>query len=466
MATSSPRDARTAEPSSFRDPSGFVFRHDGSLYRQVNLSYKEHFESLHESGLYEELTRSNLLIPHQEVALEHRCTDAAYKIIRPEPIPFISYPYEWSFSQLKDAALATIRIQKKALDRNLSLKDCSAYNIQFLGGKPVFIDTLSFEPYREGQPWVAYRQFCQHFLGPLALMSYVDVRLNQLSRIYLDGLPLDLVSSLLPARTRFRLGLLSHIHLHAKAQSRFAEKTVDTSGRKMSRAAILGLVDNLEVTVSKLEWQPEGTEWAEYYADTNYSADATEDKKRVVGEFLDRLRPQAVWDVGANTGLFSRVASDRQIPTVAYDIDPAAVEKNYRDAVANAETNILPLLLDLTNPSPAIGWENMERMSFLARGPADTVMALALIHHLAISNNVPLGRIAEVFARIGGSLIIEFVPKSDSQVQRLLTTREDVFPDYRQEVFEREFSRRFEIEESVRLRDAERTLYLMKRMAA
>jgi len=464
MATIRQSDQGTVEPSSFRDPSGFIFRRNGTLYRQVNRSYKEYFDSLMESGLYENLIQADLLIPHREVAPDLRCTDQAYKIIEPEPIRFISYPYEWSFSQLKDAALATIRIQKEALNRNLSLKDCSAYNIQFRDGKPAFIDTLSFEPYREGRPWVAYRQFCQHFLAPLALMSYVDVRLNQLSRIYLDGLPLDLASALLPARTHLRMGLLSHIHLHAKAQIRYADKTLDTSGRKISRVGMLGLVDNLEVTVRKLEWRPAGTEWGEYYDDTNYSASATEDKERIVAAFLERAGPALVWDVGANTGLFSRVASDRKIPTIAFDIDPAAVEKNYRETVAKGETYILPLLLDLTNPSPAIGWANVERMAFLQRGPADAVMALALIHHLAISNNVPLGRIAEMFAKMGEHLIVEFVPKSDSQVRRLLTTREDVFPDYRQEVFEKEFARYFEIEESVPLQDTDRTLYLMRQL--
>jgi len=197
-------------PSSFRDPSGVLFVRDGSIFRQVNTIYKDNYDHLMNSGIYETLVADKLLIPHEEVDIEGVNPDLAYKIIKPELIPFISYPYEWSFSQLKDAALATLRIQKRSVDFGMSLKDCSAYNIQFRNGKPVFIDTLSFEKYHEGQPWVAYRQFCQHFLAPLALMSCRDVRLNQLLRVYIDGVPLDLASSLLPFRTRFVFSLLSH----------------------------------------------------------------------------------------------------------------------------------------------------------------------------------------------------------------------------------------------------------------
>ena len=451
-------------PSSFRDPSGFLFFRDGFIYRQVNSTYKEDYDHLINSGLYETLVDAELLIPHEEVDSEAAEPDKAYKIIKPEPIPFVSYPYEWCFSQLKDAALTTLKIQKGSLDFGMSLKDCSAYNMQFRKGKPVFIDTLSFEKYHEGQPWVAYRQFCQHFLAPLALMSYTDIRLNQLFRVYIDGVPLDLASSLLPFRTRFIFSLLSHIHLHAKSQEHFADKTVNISGHKMSRLSFLGLIDNLESAIKKLKWRAQGTEWVDYYyEDTNYSSDALQHKKQIVAEFLDKINPKSVWDLGANVGMFSRIASDKGIQTISFDIDPAAVERNYLECVKKGETNILPLLLDLTNPSPSIGWENQERMSLLDRGPADTVFALALIHHLAISNNLPLNKIADFLNRVCKSLIIEFVPKSDSQVQRLLSTREDVFPDYTQRVFESEFRKYFKMQNSVKIRDSERILYLMER---
>jgi len=450
--------------SSFRDPSGFLFYRDDTIYRQVNITYKENYDYLMNSGLYEVLVDNESLIPHEEVVIEGTEPDKAYKILKPELIPFISYSYEWCFSQLKNAALITLKIQKKALDFGMSLKDCSAYNIQFRKGKPVSVDTLSFEKYQEGQPWIAYRQFCQHFLTPLALMSYRDIRLNQLFRIYIDGIPLDLTSSLLPFHTRFKFSLLSHIHLHAKAQKYFADKTANTSGsKKMSLLSFNGLIDNLESAIKKLKWQSQNTEWSDYYEETNYSMDALQHKKQIVAELLDKIDPRNVWDLGANIGMFSRIASDKGIQTISFDIDPGAVEKNYLECIRKGETHILPLVLDLTNPSPSIGWENQERMSLLERGPADTVFALALIHHLAISNNLPLNRIADFFSRICKSLIIEFVPKNDSQIQRLLSTREDIFLSYRQQVFEDEFSRYFRIQDSVKIKDSERIIYLMER---
>ena len=416
------------------------------------------------SGLYEVLVDTELLIPHDVVDIEGLEPDKAYKILKPELIPFISYSYEWCFSQLKNAALITLKIQKKALDFGMSLKDCSAYNIQFRKGKPVSVDTLSFEKYQEGKPWIAYRQFCQHFLAPLALMSYRDIRLNQLFRIYIDGIPLDLASSLLPFHTRFKFSLLSHIYLHAKAQKYFADKTANTSGgKKMSLLSFNGLIDNLESAIKKLKWQSQNTEWSDYYEETNYSMDALQHKKQIVAELLDKIDPRNVWDLGSNIGMFSRIASDKGIQTISFDIDPGAVEKNYLECIRKGETHILPLVLDLTNPSPSIGWENQERMSLLERDPADTVFALALIHHLAISNNLPLNRIADFFSKICKSLIIEFVPKNDSQIQRLLSTREDIFPSYRQQVFEDEFSRYFRIQDSVKIKDSERIIYLMER---
>ncbi len=457
------RETRADEsvPSSFRDPSGFLFHRNGRLYRQVNDSYRADYKLLMESGLYRDLTEQGLLIPHEETS-ESQMSRAGSLVIRPERIPFISYAYEWSFSQLQDAALATLSIEKKALELGMSLKDASAYNIQFRGCRPVMIDTLSFERYREGEPWVAYRQFCQHFLAPLALMSHTDVRLSQLLRVNIDGIPLDLASHLLPSKTRLNLGLATHIHLHAQAQHKYADKQAKPAGRKMSHMAFLGLIDNIESTTKKLAWKPEGTEWGDYYAATNYTDASLDDKARLVAEYLERVRPKTVWDLGANTGRFSRIAADRGIPAIAFDIDPAAVELNYLDCRKREEKSMLPLLSDLTNPSPAIGWQNRERQSLIERGPCDTAMALALIHHLAIGNNLPFDRIVDFLAGICRTLIIEFVPKTDSQVQRLLATREDIFAGYTQAEFEQSFSSRFVTLASSPVRESERTIYLME----
>jgi hypothetical protein len=458
-----PPEQHAEVPGSFRDPSGVVFLKDGTVYRQINHAYEEDYDHLMTSGLYEKLVQDGLLIPHTRMGLEYAISEDAYQVIRPEQIPFISYPYEWCFSQIKDAARLTLEIQAKAFGFGMSLKDCSAYNVQFVHGKPVLIDTLSFERYREGQPWVAYRQFCQHFVAPLALMSHVDVRMHQLLRVYLDGVPLDLASRLLPPRTRTSFGLLSHIHLHAKAQKRFADESIRSQARSVGRTAFLGLVDSLKSTIEKLEWQPRGTEWHNYYDISNYSDVAVEHKKQLVAEMLDTIvpAPASAWDLGANVGVFSRIASDRGIPTVSFDIDAAAVEKNYLESVTKAETDILPLVLDLTNPSGGIGWENQERASLLDRGPADVVLALALIHHLAISNNLPFTKIAHFLRQVCHSLIIEFVPKSDSQVQRLLSSREDIFGDYDQQTFEREFGEFFVIQCSEPIKDTDRVLYVM-----
>jgi len=448
----------SVQPGSFRDPSGFVFRRAGVLYRQVNTSYRDDYDLLMSSGLHAALVRAGLLLSHEELP-----SSEGHKTIKPREIPFISYPYEWCFSQLKDAALTTLAVAKTALEHGMSLKDASAYNVQFLGGRPVLIDTLSFEKYREGEPWVAYRQFCQHFVAPLALMSRKDVRLSQLLRVYIDGIPLDLAARLLPRGTRWSFGLAAHVHLHAGAQQRYADKAVKPGRRRMTRLSFMGLLDSLEKTVRGLKWRPAGTEWADYYDETNYSDAGLEHKKQVIAAYLGRTKPATVWDLGANTGLFSRVAAAAGALTIAFDIDPAAVERNYHECRQRDEGNMLPLVMDLTNPSPGIGWRNKERMSLSERGPCDTALALALVHHLAIGNNSPLPMVADFLSGICRTLIIEFVPKSDSQVQRLLATREDVFPNYVREAFERDFSRRFAILDSQPLQGSERTVYLMEK---
>jgi hypothetical protein len=453
--------------SSFRDPSGFLFERDGVLFRQVNERYRKDYEALVASGLYDELVESKLLVAHEEVDSAPAEPSLAFRVIKPERVPFISYPYEWCFSQLKEAALATLDIQQRAFAKGMILKDASAYNIQFHKGRPVLIDTLSFELYKEGEPWQAYRQYCQHFLAPLALMARKDVRCGLMSRLFIDGIPLDTASALLGARSKFSPRLLMHLHLHARMQ-RSHEKDgrkgeSHGTGRKLGQTAFLGILDSLRATVGSLKWKPAGTEWGDYYSFTNYSNDAFEHKHRLVTEFLDHADPQTVWDLGANEGEFSRLAADKGRFTVAFDVDPLAVEKNWRRVRHNGEENLLPLVQDLTNPSPMIGWANQERDSVGARGPAGCVMALALIHHMSISNNVPFCQVAAYFASLAEWLVIEFVPKQDSQVQILLSTREDIFPDYERESFEREFGMFYSLEKQVQIEGSERTLYLMRR---
>ena len=451
-------------PGSFRDPSGFLFTQNSQIYRQINHVYKDNYDLLMRSGLYQRLTENKKLISHDEIKNGTLEREGPYKTIQPEKISFISYPYEWCFGQLKDAALLMLDIQKTAIEYGLSLKDASAYNIQFKSGRPIFIDTLSFEKYEETKPWIAYRQFCQHFLAPLALMRYSDIRLNQLLKVYIDGVPLDLASRLLSMRTQFHFSLFLHIHMRAKFQKDFASRrSIDVKYRKNSRLSLLALVDNLETTISKMRVKHAKTEWNEYYQNTNYSEESWLSKKNLVSELLDQINPAVVWDLGANTGIFSRLAASKGIETISFDSDPLAIEQSYQIAKNNNEKNILPLCLDLTNPSPGIGWQNEERMSLIKRADNDTVLALALIHHLAITHNIPLGCIAEFLSRLCKNLIIEFIPKDDSQVQKMLSNREDIFSAYSQSEFEAAFSHYFDIVKRLAIKDTKRSLYQMRK---
>lgn len=464
---------RIRVPGSFRDPSGFVFTRDGVLYRQVQACYASQYRQLADSGLADLLMRDGLLIPHRQVDLAPEGENGLL-VIQPERVPFISYPYEWSFSQLRDAALATLRIATTALDHGMVLKDASAYNIQFVSGKPLLIDTLSFERYQPGEPWVAYRQFCQHFLAPLALMSYVDVRLLQLSRVYLDGIPLDLAASLLPFKARINPLLYMHLVLHARFQQKYAGDAGKQAHRldagqarrpAVGQTALRGMLDSLRSAVESRCLPAQKGEWTEYYTETNYTPAGLEHKRQLVEEYLAEAAPATVWDLGANDGHFSRLATKQGIDVVAFDGDPLVVEACYRRCVKDGERRLLPLTLDLANPSPALGWAHAERDALLDRGPADLVMALALIHHLAIGNNVPLPDIAAFLRRCGRRLIIEFVPREDSQVQRLLTGREDIFTSYTREGFEAAFAQYFTIRRVEPVRDSLRLLYLMEGLA-
>jgi hypothetical protein len=454
-----------ADPGSFRDPSGVVFLRGDKLYRQVNPCYSGQYSALMSSGLYSELVKQKLLIPHDEVDVQG--SDAsAFKVLEPERVALISYPYEWCFGQLKDAALATLRIHRLALERDMILKDASAYNIQFVRGNAIHIDTLSFDFYKDGKPWVAYGQFCRHFLAPLFLMAYTDVRLSQLLRVYIDGIPLDLASKLLGRKGGF--AAKAHIHWHAKSIAKHgrAGQSAGASSRQalISKFKMTAMIDSLIRIVEKLQLRGVQTEWGDYYTRTNYTDSAVDSKKAIVAKYLAKLLPLVTWDFGANDGSYSRLAcSGDDGFVVAFDIDPIAVERNHAE-VRRTREKMLPLLLDLTNPSPAIGFANRERGTLDTRQKPDCILMLAVIHHLAISNNLPLGMIAQWLAKLCNNLIIEFVPKADSQVKILLTTRDDIFPDYIQQGFEEAFSAYFNVVEKQSVADSERTVYLMEKI--
>jgi len=432
----------TKVSSSFRDPSGELYWEDGKLFRQIMPSYRQNYLELMQSGLYDKLVEEELLIPHTE----HDW------LIEPEIVPFISYPYEWCFSMYKDMALATLRIQRLAMEYGMMLKDASAYNMQFVRGKPTLIDTLSFEVLGN-KPWVAYRQFCQHFLAPLALMAHKDIRLGQLMKVYIDGIPLDLTSQLLPRFIGINLQL--HLRLHAVGQSKVSKP----KQYKVGRASQIGLVNSLERAVKGLKWKRQG-DWEDYQLDTSYNDEAVQSKQKIISNYLAVVCASTVWDLGANNGAYSILATRDKTQVVAFDLDPACVEACYQQY----RGRLLPLVLDLTNPSPAIGWANKERLSLEERAPVDCILALALVHHLAIGNNVPLGMIAEWLSKLGKWLIIEFVPKEDKQVSKMLASREDIFSSYHEQGFRQVFEQYFRIELKQQVNSSLRTIYLMEKL--
>lgn len=456
------RERRVA--GSFRDPSGFVFRHNGEFYRQVNLSFQEDWDLVSQSGFFEDQISAGRLIPHTEVDRSLAPEpELAYKVIRPEQIPFISYPYCWSFGMLKDAALLTLDLAEAALEANLQLKDASAYNVQFIDGKPIFIDTLSFERYAEGEPWIGYGQFCRHFLAPLALMALVDIRLQSLLTSHIDGIPLDLTSKLLPGTSKLSPGLAMHVHALGKAEAKAVNTDQEAPKVKISKLQLRAILDSLRGTIRGLKWEPRGTEWGDYYSSTNYDEAAMTRKREIVRLMVGSVEPKVVWDLGANTGEFSNLAAGQGASVLSWDVDPAAVEKHYLAIKQGGYKGTMPYLLDLTNPSPALGWANRERQSLAERANADLILALALIHHLAIGNNVPLGDVAQFFAELADNLVLEFVPKEDSQVKRMLRIRKDIFPSYTEEGLEEAFAKHWKIVEKAAIGGTVRTLYRMVR---
>jgi hypothetical protein len=385
-------------------------------------------------------------------------------VIRPRELPLISYPYEWCFSQLREAALLTLELQRRALAAGMRLKDASAYNVQFDRGRPILIDSLSFEIADPAEPWPAYRQFCEHFLAPLALIAYRGPRCGLMLRDFIDGIPIDFASELLPGRTRLRPALLAHLHVHAGAQRRSARASATAEHRRPRRMTSLGqeaLLDSLRRAVEALRWEP-GGHWVEYGIQTSYTERGAASKRAIVERMLGGSPAAVVWDMGANVGTYSTIAAGEGRSVIAFDQDASSVEHHWRALSREARASVLPLVMDLANPSPALGWGLEERKSLVERGPADVILALALVHHLAIGNNVPLDRVAAFFARLGRRAIVEFVPKEDPMTAHLLAAREDIFRDYSLAGFRSAFERHFRVVEETPIDDSLRTLFLLE----
>lgn len=448
--------------ASFRDPSGYVFNDGGRIKRIIHPIYFKPYDALTQSGLFDVLFKKKALIRHTELNRSEAQIE-----LESEKIPFVSQPYEWSFLQYKHAALLTLQIQKDCLQHGFTLKDASAFNITFHHGKPVFIDTLSFDFYQENEPWRAYKQFVMHFLGPLVLCHYYGLEHLKTLATHIDGIPLKMLSKQLPFKSRLSPTLLTNIHLLAKYDVKFAEGKHGESTQKLSRQSQLKLIDGLYDYLKNLKVN-ETTEWNDYYNQTNYEKAAFEHKKRLVRDWFANSNGKRLLDLGGNDGTFSRVVKDTAELLLVADIDANAVEQNYRQILQQKETNILPIVADFLNPPASYGFNNEERASLLDRIKdleLDGCLALAVIHHLTLSGNVPFAMSARFFAGIAPNLLIEFPTREDSWVTYLLDSKRDFrshFDFYNESEFEKAYAGYFDIVRKEPIPDSHRILYAMK----
>ena len=449
--------------SSFRDPSGYIFQEQGTIKRAILPLYFKQYEALTTTGLFQKLQSAGLLISHQELSN----TDTEI-IIQPEQLSFMTYPYEWSFMQYKEAALLTLKIQKFAIEHRFSLKDASAFNVTFHKGRMLFIDTLSFDFYEEGQPWRAYKQFIMHFFGPLLLAKYTGANALKLMSTYLDGIPIDMLASMLPFKTKLNPFLYTNIHLLAKFENKYSEDYENKSKvRNLSKRAMLNMIEGLYDFIKKMKLD-DSSEWGNYYDKTNYEDQAFIKKSEIINSWVKNLNTKTVIDVGGNDGTFVRKIDAELEEALVCDIDYNAVDTNYLQLRRAKETHMLPFMLDVLNPSAAIGFNNKERDSFLKRikqYQPDITMALAVIHHMSLSGNIPFEMSAQFFASFSRHLIIEFPKRNDSWVQRLLNTKgefKDHFDFYNITDFEKAYSQFFNITEKLNIEGSERVMYLLK----
>jgi 2-polyprenyl-3-methyl-5-hydroxy-6-metoxy-1,4-benzoquinol methylase len=449
-------------PASYRDPSGYIFKaNDGILYRQVNRIFQEDFDEFKSCGLYNDLVTNKILISHQQIDENLTGSKDYYTTLKPILIPFISYPYEWSFDMLKEAALLTLKAAKVAMKYNMMLKDASGYNVQWFDGKMIFIDTLSFEKWDATKPWVAYRQFCEHFLAPLALMHYLKIPLQKLLLSYPDGIPLSLVKKLLPFRSRFNLNTYLHLHLHATYSlkpSTQSNKTIVFSKTKQEN-----LLQSLEQSIQSFSLNAISGVWSGYYNEAREREDYLIEKKKIIQSWLSSLSINSTIDIGANEGEFSLLLAGNNIPTISIDFDHYSINQLYRKIKENSVVNCTPLIIDFSNPSPAIGLNSEEHSSFLERIKVDLVLALAVVHHLAIGKNIPFEKIAKILSTMGKYLIIEFVPKEDEKVELMVNSGAHIFHEYNEDKFLSSFGDYFSILKKEYISDTKRTIYLMRK---
>jgi len=453
-------------PASFRDPAGRVFEAGGIIYRAIYQPGLEDYRAATEDGIYERLISKGLLISHTEVDPAAAGVDDALVCLQHPTIPMVSYPWEWSFSQLKDAALLHLDIMEDLLPRGYWLRDANAFNVQFDGQRLKLIDTLSIGRREKDRPWVAYKQFCSHFLAPLAVAAKSDVRLLSLWRGYLDGFPLDLAARLLPGTARLNPRLFMHLYLHASMQqsSDSKDRLHETKPKtvRVSDIALLGMIRSLRKAIKGLTYRPNSDIWQGYTEIRTYNDEDVLAKSDFIETVVGELSPAVVWDFGGNTGEFSELAARGGAFVVSVDSDPACTEFLYnRLKRGGTSAQILPLTMDLSNPSPGLGFNQVERSGLRERGPVDLLFALALIHHLVLSASIPLEHIALWFSQITRRLLIEFVPETDPMVKKLLVNRGDDHLPYSMEHFRKGFSHHFSVEKEQQLKNG-RSLFVLR----
>ncbi|MCX6545130.1 MAG: SAM-dependent methyltransferase [Acidobacteria bacterium] len=439
-----------------------MFLSDGVLLRGVFESGRRDYEQLLTSGLYDKLVGRGLLIPHQEVASDGRGLPGCWKVLQPERISFISYAFEWSFSQLKDAALTVLDAQAEALAHGMILKDAPTANVQFHHGRPVLVDTLSFVR-ADSAAWPAYFQFCKHFVAPLLLAAYGMDRALRWSAVEADGIPLEVAAQLLPRRSWLRPLALWHVHLHSRANSSARPLAESPKGKEGNQglARQMAIIESLRRGIDGLSWLPPDTEWSRYGDERpTYSEEAWEARLAVVRRVLAQLKPAVVWDFGMAAGHFSREAAESGALAIGFDADAASVEKAYCLARKRGETRFLPLVQDLLRPTGPGGWAEAETLSLSARGPADLLLVLGLAHHLAVPGGVPLGHQLAHFTRLGKTVLFELVPDTD-QVPCGWASRFDV-RGLNRAAFESSVLPLYDVIETVPLPSSERVLYLIR----
>jgi hypothetical protein len=452
-------------PASYRDPAGFVFRAAGLFYRQVNKSYAADYELLIQSGCYAALTEKELLIRHKEVDVpdDLPAHPDRYKILLPQQLPIISYPGEWSPSQLKDAALLTLQVMHIALDHGLTLKDATPLNIQFRGGRPLFIDTLSFEKYDPALPWIGYRQFCECFLFPLYLQHYLAMGVHKIIGAWPEGIPAAVTARLLPLRSRFRPGVWLHVLLPGKVRH---DRLPGDRVLSFSKNKLLHLTGHLRESIKRLNISHTSpSTWNNYYRETIINSSYLAAKETLFRLLTMDLDFHSALDLGANDGYFSKILAEKSAQVVAVDSDWQCINNLYQFTRQHSGMDILPLCLDIADPTPATGFNNSERASFTERMPADLVVALALLHHLTLGRNLPLSKVAAYFAIVTRTwLILEFIPLTDPKARDLIRHRKNFSMSYEKAVMETEFGRYFSIERQKPIPGTERTLYRMKKI--